>query len=161
MSASYVWSGETFAIISDRIGVPSSSGLPSGNWKLEIWANRILQSTNYLTIGKFSENPRSNNTKLGSALSKTGTLIEGISENPKQILLQSELSEMGMAKNFSWIVTHNDKLKYSSPSLNWSKTPSSEFWVGYAQKETLAQGSWSLKLFVDGLILTEGTIIIN
>ena len=161
LSASYVWSGETFAIISDRIGVPSSSGLPSGNWKLEIWANRILQSTNSLTIGKFSENPRSNNTKLGSALSKTGTLIEGISENPKQILLQSELSEMGMAKNFSWIVTHNDKLKYSSPSLNWSKIPSSEFWVGYAQKETLDQGSWSLKLFVDGLILTEGTIIIN
>ena len=42
LSASYVWNGEAFAIISDKIGVPSSSGLPSGNWKLEIWANRIL-----------------------------------------------------------------------------------------------------------------------
>ena len=161
LSASYVWNGEAFAIISDKIGVPSSSGLPSGNWKLEIWANRILHSTNSLTIGKFSESPRSNNTKLGSALSKNGTLIQGVSEGTKQILLQSELSEMEMTKNFSWIVTHNDKLKYSSPTLNWTETPNSEFWVGYAQKETLDKGNWSLKLFVDGLILTEGTIVIN
>jgi len=161
LSASYVWNGKTFAIISDKIGVPSSSGLPSGNWKLEIWANRILHSQNSLTIGELSEKPKSNNAKLGSIISKDGILIQGNDGTPIQILLQSQLSKMEMAKKISWIVTHNDKLKYRSPTLDWSEAPNSEFWIGYAQKEALDQGIWSLKFFVDGLILTEGTISIH
>ena len=161
LSASYVWNGEPFAIISDRIGVPSTAGLPEGNWKLEIWANRILHSANDLTIGELSEKPKSSNTQLGSTVSKNGTLIKDLSKNTKKLLLQSELSNTEMVKKFNWTVTHNDKIKYRSPILDWIETLNSDFWVGYAQKETLEEGNWSLKLFVDGLILTEGTIVIN
>src|SRR5690606_6100926 len=39
LSSSYIWSGGSFGLVTDRISAPGAAGIPSGRWRLDVYVD--------------------------------------------------------------------------------------------------------------------------
>ena len=155
LSSSYPWSGSNSSLISDRITVPSTNGLPDGRWRLEIWVDEAMRSTRTAIVGRNSDQPTMFDPEFGSLANDIGQSAMAPSVSAEQILLFLRYTGMGSADMVRWDVYHEGTLAYESPKLQWPGTDAGKFWIGYSTPNSVGAGRWVFEIFVNDVLTLE------
>lgn len=150
LSSSYPWEGGDFALVADRISVPTANGLPDGRWRLEVWIDGTVRAVSTAIIGVEVGPPVMSNPSFGSVAGESGVSISGPSVAAEQMLFFFDYSEMDLARGLRWVVLRDGEVMYQSPEINWPGGGEGRFWVGYRDADGVGAGRWKFDVIVDG-----------
>jgi hypothetical protein len=150
LSSSYPWEGDDFALVADRISVPTANGLPDGRWRLEVWIDGTVRAVSTAIIGVEVGPPVMSNPSFGSVAGESGVSISGPISTAEQILFFFDHSEMDLARGVRWVVLRDGEVMYQSPEINWPGGGEGRFWVGYYDADGVGAGRWKFDVIVDG-----------
>ena len=155
LSSSYPWDGNGFALVADRIGVPSADGLPDGRWRLEVWIDETLRAAGTAIVGIDLDPPAMFNPVFGALAGTSGQRVIGPTASAEQILLFFDYVGMDITSGVRWVVLRNGELIYQSQELQWPGAGAGRFWVGYSDPTSVGAGRWSFQILVDGVLTLE------
>ncbi len=154
VSSSMAWKGGTFGVVSDRIAVPGTGGLPSGRWRIEVWTGTVLRARGVAYVGnRPTLEPTAKNFAGGSLASPEGTPSAPPQSGPSQVLGFFDYTGMEAVGLIQWIAFRNNQRVYQSPPIPWNGGDSGKFWVGLRPLDGVAAGSWEFEVRADGKIL--------
>jgi S1-C subfamily serine protease len=150
LSSSYPWDGGGYAIVADRIGVASASGLPDGLWRLEIWVDGTMRSAAAAVVGTDPDAAAFSNPTFGALAGSGGRSLTGATAVDEQMLMFFDYAGMDVARRVRWFVFHDEQLVYQTGELLWPGGGAGRFWIGYSSDGALGAGTWRFQLVVDG-----------
>ena len=159
LSSSYVWSGGSFGLVSDRITAPSSSGMPNGRWRLDIAVNGALHATATSVVGVEPGTPDAFFQFAASSATAEGNIQSGAFTGANQLLMMFDVVGMLGATQIEWHVFRDNTRVYTSPVVPWTSGSDGRLWVGFHPPEgPVPAGVWEFELHVDGAIVEVGSI---
>lgn len=159
LSSSFVWSGGSFGIVSDRITAPSASGMPNGRWRLDVSINGTLHATATAIIGVGLGTPDATFQFAASQATADGNIQAGAFTGASQILMMFDMTGMSGAIQFEWHVFRDNDPVYTSPVVPWTAGAAGRLWVGFHPEDgPVGAGVWEFELHVNGNIVEVGTI---
>ena len=151
VSSSMAWKSGSFGIVSDRITVPSSGGLPTGRWRVEVWIANTMRARSVAFVGpRPASTPAAKNFASGSLASAEGAPSAGLQSGPSQVLGFFEFTGMDGVGLIQWSAFRNSQRVYQSPSIPWSGGDAGKFWVGFRPLDGVATGNWEIEVRADG-----------
>lgn len=161
LSSSYRWDGRGFAIVGDRITVPAAGRLPTGRWRLEIWAGGVLRAQSTALIGVDLHQPQISGFADGSAATPEATPLVGAVAGVNQLLVFFDFKDMEGVQLLEWLVFHDNQRVYTAPPLRWTFGDAGRFWIGYAPGTPVTPGKWEFELQVDGRVMGVRAIVVR
>ena len=159
LSSSYVWSGGSFGLVSDRITAPSSSGMPNGRWRLDVAVNGTLHATASSVVGVEPGTPDAFFQFAASSATAEGNIQSGAFTGANQLLMMFDVVGMLGATQIEWHVFRDNTRVYTSPVVPWTSGSDGRLWVGFHPPEgPVTAGTWEFELHVDGAIVEVGSI---
>ena len=154
VSSSMAWKGGSFGVVSDRIAVPGTGGLPPGRWRVEVWTGNAMRARGVAYVGgRPASEPAAKNFAGGSLASPDGTPSAPPQSGPSQMLGFFDYTGMEGAGLIQWIAFRNNQRIYQSPAIAWNGGDTGKFWVGLRPLDGVAAGAWEFEVRADGKIL--------
>lgn len=158
LSSDSSWTGGGFGLVTDRITVPTSNGLPSGRWRLEVWVDGVLHASGTAVVGVTLPEPTATFAIAASIANLDGTVASGAFVGAEQLLMMFDLAGMESVGEVQWVVFRDGQRIYDSPILPWQHGDSGRFWVGYRSGEPVGPGLWEFELHADGRIIGTSSV---
>lgn len=153
VSSAMAWKGGSFGVVSDRIAVPGTGGLPAGRWRVEVWTGNVMHARGVAFVGsKPAFEPSAKNFAGGSLATAGGTPSTGPQSGESQVIGFFDFSGMEGVTLIQWIAFRNNQRVYQSPPIPWNAGDTGKFWVGYRPLDVTA-GNWEFEVRADGKIL--------
>ena len=150
VSSSFTWNRGEFAIFTDSLVAPNPRGVPSGIWRLEVWAGGTMRASSTAYIGQPAPAPPGVlNFRFASKVTpdqQPGTAPSGIAN---QVLGFFDFGDMDGVREIRWIVFRNNQVVYQSPSMNWNGGNTGTWWVGYSSPASIGAGTWEIEIYLD------------
>jgi len=154
VSSSMAWKGGSFGVVSDRIAVPGTGGLPAGRWRVEVWIANVMRARGVAYVGsRPSSEPAAKNFTGGSLASPEGTPSAPPQAGPSQVLGFFDYTGMEGVGLIQWIAFRNNQRAYQSPPIPWNGGDTGKFWVGFRPLDGVASGTWEFEVRADGKII--------
>ena len=154
VSSSMAWKGGSFGVVSDRIAVPGTGGLPPGRWRVEVWTGAVLRARGIAYVGsRPASAPAAKNFAGGSLASPDGTPSAVPQSGQSQLLGFFDYTGMEGVGLIQWIAFWNNQRVYQSPPITWNGGDTGKFWVGLRPLDGVASGAWEFEVRADGKIL--------
>ena len=158
LSSSFVWSAGLFGHVTDRITAPGTAGIPSGEWRLDLYVADIRMATATAVVGVPLGTPSAVYQAAASGVTLDGSVSVGAFSGSDQLLMLFDVAGMSGAAHVEWSVFHDNWPVFASATISWTSGESGRFWVGYAPPEGIAAGVWEIELRVDGNIVGVGSV---
>lgn len=154
VSSAMAWKGGSFGVVSDRIAVPGTGGLPSGRWRVEVWTGNVLRARGVAFVGgRPAAEPAAKNFTGGSLASPDGPPSAAPQSGRSQVLAFFDYTGMEGVGLIQWNVFRNNQRVYQSPAIAWNGGDTGKFWVGLRPFDGVAAGAWEFEVRADGRIL--------
>lgn len=155
VSSSMAWKGGSFGVISDRIVVPGTAGLPSGRWRVEIWIGNVMRARGVAAVGgaRPTAEPAAKNFAGGSLASPDNTPAAPPQSGTSQVLAFFDYTGMEDVNLIQWIAFRNNQRIYQSPPIAWDGGDAGKFWVGFRPLDGATSGNWEFEVRADGKII--------
>ncbi len=154
VSSSMAWKGGTFGVVSDKIAVPGTGGLPPGSWRVEVWAGNAMRARGVAFVGvRPTFEPAAKNFSGGSLAAPAGTASAAPQSGQSQVLAFFDYSGMESVTLIQWVAFRNNQRVYQSPPIPWRGGDAGKFWVGFRPPDGVPAGNWEFEVRADGKIL--------
>jgi S1-C subfamily serine protease len=160
LSSSFVWSQGAFGYVHDRITAPSPAGIPSGNWRLDVYVAGTLHATATAIVGVALPTPSATFQFAASAATAEGNIASGAFVTAPRLLMMFDVTGMSGANTVEWHIFRDNQPVYISEAIPWIYGDSGRFWVGYAPPGGITAGTWEVELHAGGAIVGVGTVSI-
>jgi S1-C subfamily serine protease len=157
LSSSYSWSKGSFAIVTDRLTTPSARGVPSGTWTIEVWVAGTVRASASAYVGitppEVPRKPQASGFKFASTASPEQMPGAEAVASAGQIMMFFDYQQAAAVQTVRWIVLHDGRTVYQSPSTPWYGGDHGIWWVGApADGAAIGGGNWEIQLYFDNLI---------
>ena len=154
LSSSVPWTGGPFAVVTDRLKAPAGRALQPGTWRLEVWADRQMRASAEANVGSAQRRqPAATEFKFGSTSNIDGTARDPARATSPQILASFNYANASGAHRLRWIVFHDARVVYQSPSVPWEGGESGTWWVGYTPGTNIGGGTWEFEVYLDDQVV--------
>ncbi len=160
LSSSFAWDQPRYGLLNDRISAPGASGIPRGQWLLEVWVAGSLRASAAVSIGVSTvAAPSATSVASATTVTPDGFAMIGPYTTAPQLLALFDLAGMSGVQRVQWVVFHNSQPVYTSPSIQWARGDGGRFWIGYAPEDGIVpSGTWEFELMADGQIIGVHTV---
>lgn len=154
LSSSVPWAGGPFELVTDRLKAPAGRTLQPGTWRLEVWADRQMRAAAEAYVGTAqSRAPKVAEFRFGSTANIDGTPRDPARANSPQITASFNYENAGGVHRLRWIVFHDARVVYQSPSVPWEGGESGTWWVGYSPGTNIGGGTWEFEVYLDDQVV--------
>jgi hypothetical protein len=158
LQSSFVWNGDGFGLVTDRITAPSAAGIPSGRWRLDVMVGGTRYATATAVIGVTLATPDASFIFGASVATAEANIAAGAFNGAPQLLMIFDVSGMEAVRQLEWVVFRDNQRVYNSPVIRWVYGDTGRFWVGYRPDGGVGPGTWDFELHADGRIIGVGSL---
>ena len=150
LSSSYTWTEGDFAVVTDRLIAPNPSGVPPGEWRLEVWVDGSLVADGLAYVGTDPPHAVVEDLTFAATLGPAGEPGAPPDPGASRLLAFFEYEGAGGVLRMHWSVFRDGELVHEAPPERWRGGDSGTWWVGHYQEEPLGAGRWSIAIYFDG-----------
>ena len=150
LSSSYTWTEGDFAVVTDRLIAPNPSGVPPGEWRLEVWVDGSLVADGLAYVGTDPPQAVVGDLTFASTLGPAGEPGAPPDPGASRLLAFFEYADAGGVLRMHWVVFRDGELVHEAPPERWRGGDSGTWWVGHYQEEPLGAGRWLIAIYFDG-----------
>ena len=158
LSSSYTWTEGDFAVVTDRLIAPNPSGVPPGEWRLEVWVDGSLAAEELAYVGTEPPQALLGDLTLASTLGPAGEPGSPPDADAPRLLAFFDYEEAGGVLWMHWVVFRDGEPVHEAPPARWRGGDSGAWWVGHHQEEPLGEGLWEIEIYVDGEWAASGSV---
>jgi hypothetical protein len=97
--------------------------------------------------------PTATEFKFGSNGNVDGTPRDPARPTAPQILASFKYANAGGMHRLRWIVFHDARVVYQSPSVPWEGGEAGTWWVGYSPGTNVGGGTWEFEVYLDDQVV--------
>ena len=150
LSSSYTWTEGDFAVVTDRLIAPNPSGVPPGEWRLEVWVDGSLAAEGLAYVGTDPPQAVVRDLTFASTLGPDGRPGSPPDPGASRLLAFFEYEGAGGVLRMHWVVFRDGELVHEAPPERWRGGDGGTWWVGHHQEEPLGEGNWEIAIYLDG-----------